>query len=343
MHIDHFTDLAFLRITRYDNENMTDLPKVTILTPSFNQAEFLENTIRSVLEQGYPNLEYMIIDGGSTDGSIDIIRKYEKRLTWWVSEPDFGQSEAINKGLQRANGEIVAWLNSDDLHMPGTISFIVNAFKETPEMGMIYGDVLSIDSSGHVFNVMRYGHWGLDDLMTFSIIGQAGAFIRRSVLDQSGMLDASFHYMMDHHLWLRIAEVSPIRYLPKVVAAARFHPNAKNVANTDGFGREAYQIVDWLEKQPALASRMQKLRPRVQAGAHRFNARYLLDGGLPRQALASYIRSLKAHPSTALVEWHRILFSVLSIIGLDRLKNLYLDLRRAKHSSEEPSLYKLDL
>lgn len=335
--------LAILRLLRYDWLDMTDLPKVTIITPSFNQAEFLENTIQSVLEQGYPNLEYMIIDGGSTDGSLDIIKKYENRLSWWISEPDCGQSDAINKGLQRASGEIISWLNSDDLHMPGTISVIVNAFKETPDMGLIYGDVLSIDRVGHVFNVMRYADWGLDDLMTFSIIGQAGTFIRREVLNETGLLDPNFHCLMDHHLWLRIAQVAPMRYLPEAIAAARFHPQAKNLAITEEFGREAYQLVNWMQQQPTLSSRMHRLNNRVLAGAHRFNARYLLDGEMPRQSLASYMRSLRCHPRTALVEWHRMIFAVLSLLGFNSLKKIYLKLRRAKHSNEEPSLYQLDL
>src|SRR5512137_2022999 len=111
---------------------------VSIITPSFNQAPFLEATIRSVLEQDYPDVEYLIVDGGSTDGSVEIIQRYADRLDWWVSEPDSGQAEAINKGLRRAKGEIVAWLNSDDIYLPGAILQAVRAFQTEPAMGMIF-------------------------------------------------------------------------------------------------------------------------------------------------------------------------------------------------------------
>jgi len=319
---------------------MSPLPRISIITPSYNQAEFLEQTIRSVLDQGYPNLEYMVVDGGSTDGSIEIVRKYEPRLAWWVSEADLGQADAINKGLRRASGEIVAWLNSDDLYLPGTIAAIANAFTQTPQMGLIFGDVLSIDSQGHVFNVMRYGDWGLQDLMAFSIIGQAGTFMRRPVLEQTGYLDKRFHYMLDHHLWLRMAQFAPLRYIPEVLAAARFHPQAKNVAKAPGFAHEAYELLEWMQSQPALAD---KLTPRVYAGAHRFHARYMLDGGLPWQALKSYWRSLKAHPRTALVEWHRMLYAALCLLGLGRLKPLYLRLRYALQRRRKPTLYEIEL
>lgn len=306
---------------------MPDFPRVTIVTPSYNQAQFLERTIQSVLDQNYPNLEYIIIDGGSTDGSVDIIRKYESHLAGWVSEMDQGQAEAINKGLRRAHGEIVAWLNSDDLHTPAAISTMVKAFSETPQMGLIFGDVLSIDQNEKVFNIMHFANWRLEDLMTFSIIGQAGVFMRRNILEKAGYLDTRFHYMLDHQLWLRMAQLAPIRYLPVVVAAARFHPEAKNVAQPSRFGQEAYAVVDWMQNQPALAEKMAQLSPRIWAGVHRFNARYLLDGGQTLAALQSYIRSLRAHPPTALVEWHRMLYAVLCLVGLQNLKSPYLRLR----------------
>src|SRR5512143_702654 len=123
-------------------------PLVSIVTPSYNQARFLEATLRSVLEQDYPNIEYLVVDGASTDGSVEIIRRYANRLTWWVSEKDSGQSEAINKGLQRAKGHFVGWLNSDDIYLPGTISAAATAFRKHPEAGLVYGDALAIDAGG---------------------------------------------------------------------------------------------------------------------------------------------------------------------------------------------------
>ena len=131
-------------------------PLVSIITPSFNQADYLEHTIRSVLEQDYPNIEYMVVDGGSTDGSVDIIKKYEKQLAWWVSEPDKGQSEAINKGFKRANGEIVAWLNSDDVYMPNAITRAVETLQANPEAAFVYANLHSINARGEHVNTIRY-------------------------------------------------------------------------------------------------------------------------------------------------------------------------------------------
>ena len=139
----------------------TNSPLVTIVTPSYNQADFLEATICSVLEQDYPNIEYHVVDGGSTDDSLKIIRKYAERISWWVSEEDSGQAEAINKGLKRAKGEFVGWLNSDDIYQPGAISSAVEAFRSNPQAGVIYGDAWSIDSQGTAFNIMRAGQYSL--------------------------------------------------------------------------------------------------------------------------------------------------------------------------------------
>jgi glycosyltransferase involved in cell wall biosynthesis len=317
-----------------------NLPKVSIVTPSYNQAQFLEQTIQSVLSQDYPNLEYIIVDGGSTDGSVDIIRRYAPHLAWWVSERDCGQSDAVNKGWRRASGEIIGWLNSDDLLLPGAVSRMVAAFQETPGMGIIYGDVFSINSDGDIFNIMQFGDWNLENLMQFDVICQPGAFLDADVLKRSGMLEESMHFLMDHHLWLKMAQIAPIRYLPGVVAAARFHPQAKNVGAGARYGVDAYRIVDWMKTQPILQEEFNHMQKRVWAGAHRISARYLLDGGDARAALRAYFKSLMASPHIALQEWHRMLFAALSVLGLGRLKDVYYTSRLKRRRQHQPDLYR---
>ena len=313
---------------------MSSSPSVTIVTPSYNQVAFLENTIRSVLAQEYTALEYMIVDGGSTDGSVEIIQRYSDRLAWWVSERDSGQAEAINKGLRRAKGEVVAWLNSDDLYLPGAIQQAVAAFQANPGLGLVFGDAITIDAQGNILNRLSFGDWDLLDLVSFRIICQPAVFMRRAVLERSGYLESSFHYMLDHHLWIQIARCAPIRHIggrmeansfkqPVLWAAARHHPGAKNVTHAPGFSRETMQILEWMESQPDLEAIITQNRNRVLAGAYRLNARYLLDGGMPAQALASYWRALLARPSYALKHWHRMAYAVLCLVKLDGFTNSF--------------------
>jgi glycosyltransferase involved in cell wall biosynthesis len=322
---------------------MTSLPRISIVTPSYNQAAFLEATIRSVLNQDYPNLEYIIVDGGSTDNSMDIIRKYESDLAWWVSEKDHGQAEAINKGFNRVTGEIIAWINSDDIYLGKAFERAVAVFLKHPEAGIVYGDVLAIDGEGKSINTMRYGDWGLEDLMCFSIIGQPGVFMRHSYLEkvrQNGLyLDQQYHYMLDHQLWIRMAMLAPMVHIPELIAAGRYHAEAKNIAQAARFGQEAYTVLAWMQSNPELAGRCAKISNRIWAGAHRYNARYLLDGNQPGPALKSYWKSFLAHPRTALVEWHRMVFAVLSVLGLGGLKKVFFRLRHFIHMKKEPQLY----
>jgi len=311
---------------------MSSQPLVSVITPSFNQAAYLEQTICSVLEQDYPRLEYWVIDGGSTDGSLEIIQKYAHDLAGWVSETDRGQADAINKGFQRASGEIIAWLNSDDIYYPGAVSAAVAAFKSNPHAGLVFSDVDSIDETGKTFNRMCYGDWGLADLMAFKIIGQAGVFMQRSAFEQAGMLDIDYHFLLDHHLWLRIGLVAALAYVPgEPWAAARFHAAAKNVALAAKFGEEAYRLAAWMEDSPEFSLLMSPIQRRVWAGAHRLNAFYLLDGNQPRAALSAYWKGLLQYPPTVLQDWHRILYALLSPLGLGGLRKAYHRWRRAHY------------
>jgi glycosyltransferase involved in cell wall biosynthesis len=306
---------------------MNKKPLISIITPSFNQSDYLEMSMLSVLNQDYPALEYIVVDGNSTDGSQEIIKKYANRLAWWVSESDKGQAHAFNKGLEHASGKYIGWLNSDDLYLEGAVSEAIELLESNPEVAFVYGDVQAIDQLGKITNIMRYGDWNLNDLMQFKIIGQPAVFMRRELLESTGGLDSSYHFLLDHHLWLRLASQAPIKYSRKLWAAARFHATAKNVAHVAEFGREAYRLVEWMENNQALNKIFLANHYKILAGAHRMNARYLLDGDQYAQAAHVYWQGAKLDLPTILPEWHRILYAVFAPFGLKKIKGLYLKLR----------------
>jgi glycosyltransferase involved in cell wall biosynthesis len=204
---------------------------VSIVTPSFNQAQFLEETIESVLNQDFPNLEYIVIDGGSQDGSVEIIRKYEDRLSWWVSEPDKGQTDAINKGFHRAHGDIFAWLNSDDTLLPGAVSEAVSCLEQNPAVGLVYGDTNFIDQHGKIIGKFPARQTDYRRLRQGYVhIPQQAAFFRGDIWRQVGPLDPSFFFAMDYDLWVRIAAVSELVYHRRTWANFRLHSDAKTIA-----------------------------------------------------------------------------------------------------------------
>jgi glycosyltransferase involved in cell wall biosynthesis len=302
---------------------MTVSPLVTIVTPSYNQGRFLEATLRSVLEQGYPTLEYLVVDGASTDDSVEIIRRYAGRLAWWVSEKDSGQSEAINKGFQRAKGEYIGWLNSDDVYQPGAVARAMAAFEAHPEAAVVYGDALAIDADGKPFNLMRARQYSLVDLLSFNIICQPAAFMRRSVLEQVHYLNPAYHLLMDNLLWMNMARLGSLVYVPETWAAARYHDQAKNRTRGAAYGREARMLIEDLQTRPEFAGIIEANSRRIWAGVNRFDAFYLVDAGEQRLALRRYWQAFRLHPATALHDWKHILLALLSLLGLGKVRQVY--------------------
>jgi glycosyltransferase involved in cell wall biosynthesis len=305
-------------------------PLVTVVTPSYNQAAFLGAAIESVLNQDYQPLEYMVIDGGSVDGSQEIIRSYQNRLRWWVSEPDQGQADAINKGFKRARGEILAWLNSDDLYFPGAVSSAVRIFQANPTAGLVYGNAVSADDEGRLLNELRFSSWGLKDLLEFNILCQPAVFMKRDLVEKVGYLDVSYHFFLDHQLWIRLARETELIHHPEIWAVSRYHDQAKNVTMAAKCGEEAYRILEWAEMEPDLGLIVEENYPKVWAGAHRINARYLLDGGLPWEAFKSYLRAARAWLPSLRTYWHRLLYSGLSALGLGFLGSWYYSLKHIR-------------
>jgi hypothetical protein len=209
---------------------MADLPAITIVTPSYNQAAFLEETILSVLDQGYGNLEYIIMDGGSTDGSVDIIRKYRAQLTYWVSEPDQGQYHALQKGFSRATGELLGWLNSDDVYLPGALLNVGRAYSEHPG-SCIAGPVINVDvRSGKEELVPQFGIT-FENMVRFWELKhswhQPGFFFPRATYELVGGVDGSLNYLMDHDLTCRLLQHCRVEYVSQPVARFRLHDSSK--------------------------------------------------------------------------------------------------------------------
>jgi glycosyltransferase involved in cell wall biosynthesis len=303
------------------------MPLVSIITPSFNQAAYLEQTMLSVLNQDYPQIEYIVIDGASTDGCVEIIKKHENKLAYWVSEKDAGQADAINKGFAKATGEIIAWLNSDDYYLSGAVSAAVKAFEENSDVVLVYGNMLSVDENGNTFNALNYSQLTLEDLLCFQIIGQPAVFMRRAALEKAGGLNLAFHFMLDHHLWIRVAQQGKILRVNQTWAAARHHAEAKNRAKAAEFGREAFRILDWAKTEPSLASALSRVSNRATAAAHRVDARYLLDGNQPAAAISAWMKALFIHPPAALKRMNILVSSVLNLFGLGIFREAILQIK----------------
>lgn len=301
---------------------------VSIVTPSFHQAPYLEQAIASVLQQDHREIEYIVVDGGSTDGSLDIIKRHAGQLAWWVSERDSGQADAINKGFSHARGEIAAWLNSDDAYLPGAVSAAVAAFEANPAAVMVYANMQALDENGRITNALNYRQLSLEDLLCFQIIGQPTVFMRRAAFDKAGGLDTSFRFLLDHQLWIKLAAQGPVRHIDQTWAIARYHPLAKNRAQAAQFGGEAFRILDWASKDVWLAPALQRVERRARASAHRVDARYLLDGSQPWRALWAWTQSLAIDPPTALARLNLPASALLDMIGLHVLRRAVLRLRQ---------------
>ena len=203
----------------YNDRNLW--PKVSIVTPSYNQGQYIEETIRSVLLQNYPNLEYIIIDGGSTDNTIEVIKKYEKWITYWESEKDNGQAHAVNKGWSRSTGEILGWINSDDIYLPGSIHRAVEALLGNSNAGFVTGICEFVDrETDIVIGRIEGGPLDIKRLLKRSYIAQPAIIIRKSALDLAGYLDESLHYALDWEFWIRMSQVTDMIYSPNLQARA---------------------------------------------------------------------------------------------------------------------------
>lgn len=257
-------------------------PRISVVTPSFNQAQFLERTIRSVLEQDYANVEYIIIDGGSTDGSVDIIRRYADRLAYWVSEPDRGQAHAINKGLQRATGEWVAWQNSDDVFFPGAFAQLAQTAKQHPEVDLIIGNMNLIDKDDRLLRDIKYVRPTYRALLAEGmVLTNQAAFWRRSLHDQIGYLDETLDCGFDYEWFLRVLNGHRVAaHVNACWGGLRLHEDTKTSRRQEIFDREYRKILEGREASPLSKNYHQLRRLMLMLGQGHF--RYVFRGLVKR-------------------------------------------------------------
>lgn len=285
--------------------------KISVVTPSYNQAKFLEEALLSVKQQSYPAVEHIVMDGGSTDGSVEILRSYSSRPGWshlrWKSEPDKGQSDALNKGFRLATGDAIGWLNSDDRYRPDCFRTIANAFAKYPRADVLYGDYTYIDERGRVWRIRREIEFNRFILLYLHMlyVPTPSSFFRRRIVDHRNWIDTRFHYAMDYEFILRLARHGyAFRHIPALLADFRLHPESKTGTHADK-QREEHDAIGWMYSD-LLRGISQPLLRRAVRGILRCSARALrykeklLRGYYLEQFRPSSFRSAEAASRLAL-------------------------------------------
>jgi len=292
-------------------------PKITVVTPSFNQGVFLERTLQSVLRQNYPNLEYFVFDAGSTDETVTVLKKYDRELTFWSSERDRGQSDAISKGWTMATGDILAWLNSDDFYYPKALETAAQIFDSSPNLMMLCGTVALVDEKERLIRLKEPPRLDPEMLLRWSNLpSQPGVFIRREVYERLGGPRLDLHYVMDWELWLRVCLHFPphaIGFTNRVVAADRQWAGTKTLTARGEDAREVRRILSEMFSDSKLSERYKQIERPALARAWWRQSKGELDHGLRRSALSSLGRALLLcptafHPLKVLRHTRRIIF-----------------------------------
>jgi glycosyltransferase involved in cell wall biosynthesis len=302
-------------------------PLISVVTPSFNQAKYIEQTLLSVLNQDYPNIEYIVIDGGSKDGSQEIIKRYADRLAYWVSEPDRGHQDAVNKGFRKAKGEILAFLNSDDLYMAGAVREAVEALAAHPEAGMVYADGLMVDSEGRLLDPHHYRTFDVLELLCNDVLLQPTVFMRREVLEEVGGLEEKYPLIFDHVLWVRIASHHPIVHVPSFWAVERTHSEAKTTARAAEFVEDTENFLAHSEDSKTLRPIIDANRKRIYGSLDVFAARRLIDSRRYGEAFWRLMRAFFRYPPVVLRYWYKVVQAVFSTLGLE---SIFLQFRRIR-------------
>jgi glycosyltransferase involved in cell wall biosynthesis len=294
-------------------------PKISIVTPSYNQGGFIEEAIRSVLLQGYPDLEYIIIDGGSTDETIDVIKKYEPWLAHLVSEPDRGQSHAINKGLLKSTGRLFNWQNADDVFTPDCLAFLVEALIKNPHAGYVHGERIYVNKdrqatrsrNKHYDNNISF-HPALEDAVSQLQAGsQPGCLIERDLILKAGMLDENLHYIMDVDILLRVALQKPPIHISKPLNFVRVYPGIKSLEWNPQRAKERIYLANKIFSIQILPDNIKKLKRQTMTTAHRFAWRCYIKAKIYSRFIWHFLLDIVYSPVS---QWRGRLASLYRIL-----------------------------
>ena len=276
-----------------------DSPLVSIVTPTYNQASFLRDTIESVLEQDYPKVEHIIFDDGSTDATPEILSSYTGRVAW-ERQPNMGQTPTINKGWERCSGEILTWLNSDDTFVPGALQKAVELFRQRPDVGILFGDTLFTEEDGTpIERSESRGEFSYEEFVVEceNPIAQPSAFIRRSVIDDVGLLDPHYYYFMDWDFWLRAGARHRIEYVPELFSTYRLHSESKTVAQA---GRAAPELERMYQKYFSLdyvPPEIHRRKKQALANMYFTSGGYYIKGNDKKSAGRVALKALQTYPA----------------------------------------------
>jgi len=279
-----------------------EYPTVTVVTPTYNQAAFLRETVESVLAQDYPHIEHIIIDDGSTDETPRVLAEYTGRVDW-ESQPNMGQTPTINKGWQRSRGEIVTWLNSDDTFTPGAVSKAVEYLRARPEVGIVFGDTLFTQPDGTPIERSRRrdGFDYVEFVLTCeNPIPQPSAFIRRSVVDDAGLLEPHYYYFMDWDFFLRAGIRHRIEYTHELLSTYRLHPESKTVAQAARAAPELERMYRDYFARPDVPPEVRRRQAHATANMYFTSGGYYIQGGDKGGAARAALKALRAYPSALL-------------------------------------------
>ncbi len=274
-------------------------PKISVVTPSFNQGQYLRETLASLVEQRYPALEIIVMDGGSTDGSVEVIRSFDKAIAYWESNPDRGQSHAINKGFERATGDILCWLNSDDVLLPGALNAVAYAFNTHSDWAWISGPSLKFGEGLHELGGFYELPRDAAEWMVHCVISQPSTFWRRSLYDRFGGLDESFHYALDYEYWIRFVTGGiQMHFVDRPLSAYRLHDVSKTVAQAEKFKTEETRLRDKHRSQlsPAQQAKLARLLSRSESMDSLSEAVVLLQEAKWKEARSSVVDTLSKRP-----------------------------------------------